>query len=207
VPGVLGSMLCSEDGQVLAQLFPPEFDENMLKTAASLLSDNVSAFSEQTGGAKMFDFRFAKGRVVVKSVGDSYFLMFCSSQTVLNMGLLDMTISVASKNLEKTAQPVQEKAAAVPPPAAPAAPAGRKPSPSELFEKGPLSTPLNAMQTALAKFLGPMAKIIFVECVEKWLESNNPSRETLPQLISIVNQEIDDQAKSAQFEQMVSQYL
>lgn len=206
VPGVVGSMICNEEGEVLAHLFPQEYETGMLNSAAGIISDHVAAFSDPTGGIKMFDLRFSKGRLLIRSVNNLYFLILCSSQTVVNLGLLEMTLSVAAKHLEKTAEPVAEAAPARPVAVAPAA-AGPKPSPADLLSKGPLSATLTGMQGALAKFLGPMAKIIFMECVEKWVDENYPSKETLPQLISIIDREIDDPAKSAQYAQMIAQYM
>jgi hypothetical protein len=63
------------------------------------------------------------------------------------------------------------------------------------------------MQTTLAKFLGPMAKIIFLECVEKWLQDQQPAKSTLPQLVDIVAAEIGDPAKTSDYRQRVSTFL
>lgn len=204
VPGLVGSMICDSQGRVLADLFPPNIDTGILKTVASIITDNAPAFQECTGGVKMFNFKYEKGRVVVKPDNDRFFVMLCSNSVMANLQVLDMLIDVASKQLDKTGKVVQEKTVEAP---NPAVPTGPKLSPSELMEKGPLSVSLSAMQVALAKFLGPMAKIIFEECVEKWLETNAPSKETLPELTRIINQEIDDHDKSIQFMKMIAPYM
>jgi hypothetical protein len=63
------------------------------------------------------------------------------------------------------------------------------------------------MQTTLAKFMGPMAKVIFLECVEKWLQDHHPVKATLPQLVDIVAAEIGDPAKTSDYRQRVSTHL
>jgi len=63
------------------------------------------------------------------------------------------------------------------------------------------------MQTTLAKFMGPMAKIIFLECVEKWLEGHQPVKASLPQLVDIVAAEIGDPAKMSDYRQKVATFL
>ncbi len=80
-------------------------------------------------------------------------------------------------------------------------------SPRALIEKGALAPSLQGMQDALAKFMGPMAQIIFLECVEKWLENHQPSHSTLVSLVDRVVEEIGDPVKIADYRQRVSIFL
>lgn len=96
---------------------------------------------------------------------------------------------------------INQRPAAAKSPPTPAA------SPRELIEKGPLSAYLQGMQTILAKYVGPMAKIIFLECVEKWLQDYQPAKSSLPHLVDIVAAEIGDQAKMTDYRQKVSVIL
>jgi len=202
VPGVIGGMLTDEQGNILGQSFPPTFDQGTLKRAADLLLDNMAGMQDATGGAKLFDMRFELGRIIIKALPRMFLVMLCNPS--VNVQLLLISLNVASANLEKIAHSAREK-----PPVAPVvqAPADIKPSPSEVIENSPLAAQLSGIQSDLAKFLGPMAKIVFVECVEKWLESHQPSKEALPELIKIINQEIHDREKITQFMQMVDKYL
>jgi hypothetical protein len=63
------------------------------------------------------------------------------------------------------------------------------------------------MQTALAKILGPMAKIVFIECVEMWQRSCDPSKSTLPELLNIIASEIDEPKKAASFRQLATAFV
>jgi hypothetical protein len=77
-----------------------------------------------------------------------------------------------------------------------------------LIEKGALAPSLQGMQMALAKFMGPMAQIIFLECVEKWMGNHpQPVKSSLPYLVDIVVEEIGDPAKMAEYRQRVSTFL
>ncbi len=66
-----------------------------------------------------------------------------------------------------------------------------------------MAADLQAMQGALAKVIGPMAKIIFLECLEKWLQRNAPSREKLPALTDLVLREIADPEKAVKYQNML----
>jgi len=203
IPGVIGGMLTDERGTILAQSFPSTFDQGMLKRTADLLLDNTAGMQDATGGAKLFDMRFELGRIIIKTLPRMFLVMLCNSS--VNVQLLLISINVASTNLEKIAHSVPERT--IEAPVVQASTGGLKPSPSELIENSPIAASLSGIQADLAKFLGPMAKIVFVECVEKWLESHQPSMETLPELIKIINPEINDREKIIQFTQMVDKYM
>jgi len=206
VPGVVGSMICNEQGHVMAHLFPQGIDTEVLKSVASLLTDNIPVFQECTGGTKTFNFKYEKGRIIVRQDHDRYYVLLCSNTVAVNIQIIDMIIDVASKQIDKSTISESEKPLSTP--ATTSKPqTAVKYSPAELMEKGPLSSSLTSMQTSLTKFLGPMAKIIFIECVEKWLETSQPAKEAFPELIEIINQEINDNAKSAQFRQMIAPYI
>jgi hypothetical protein len=114
-------------------------------------------------------------------------------------------MNVAVKQIEKLLKvlgPVVQQAS-VAPKTSPVVAA----SPRELIEQGALSTCLQGMQTTLAKYLGPMAIIIFLECLEKWLQDHQPVKAALPQLVDIVVVEIGEPAKMAEYRQKVSSFI
>lgn len=99
VPGVLGSLLCNDEGRLVEGVFPPLFDASMLEEAASAIADGALALEGPTGGADLIDFRFAEARVVVKALTSSYLLLLCAKE--VNLQLLSMSLNVAAKKLEK----------------------------------------------------------------------------------------------------------
>lgn len=62
-----------------------------------------------------------------------------------------------------------------------------------------LSKPLTAIQEELARHVGPVAELIMTDFVGKWATDTTPSRETLPDLITALCQEIDDEEDCNQF--------
>jgi predicted regulator of Ras-like GTPase activity (Roadblock/LC7/MglB family) len=203
MPGVVGSMICDSYGQVLAKLFPSEIDSESLNNTAIILMNNAPALRKMTGDMNMLDLRYEKIRVVVRFVDDICFVIQCLSNAMVNLKALEISINAALRYLEKTVRPksVVGDTSFVHTTFSP------KISPADLIQRGPLSVSLTGMQTALAKFLGPMAKVIFAECVEKWTESHKPAKDTLPELIKLINHEINDREKSVQFMKMVFEYM
>jgi len=204
VTGTIGSMVCDDQGHLLAHVFPPLFDTSMLRDAVNALSENFSGLAEMTGGVKMTDFRYQNGRIVVKPVDGGCLVLLCES--TINLQLLTISLNVAIKKLEKLLKTGSTTPISSAPPEK-VSPASGIASAQELIEKGVLSAQLQGMQTALAKFLGPMAKIIFLECADKWVQIHQPVKAALPQLVDLVVKEIDDPAKGAEYRQRISHFL
>lgn len=204
VPGVLGCMVCDDHGDLVSQLFPSLFDKEMLSAAIATVSQNLPGLKDFTGGVKMIDLRFGSGRIVVKPLEGGCLVILCEGTVSLQALIISMNIAV--KQIEKALlishseaqqNPVSQKQTS----------AVLASSPRELIEQGALSEYLQGMQITLAKYLGPMAKIIFLECVEKWLQSNKPVKAALPQLVDIVALEIGDPAKIAEYRQKVATFI
>lgn len=206
VPGTLGCMVYDDHGHLAARVFPAIFDSHMLAAAVTTISEKLPGLKDLTGGIKMIDFRFQNGRLVVRPVDGGCLVILCDG--TINLQALIISLNVAVRQVEKilkTAGPVSQQQAGAATPAAAAA--GGKADPRDLIEKGALSGYLQGMQTTLTKFMGPMAKIIFLECVEKWLEDHQPVKAALPQLVDIVAAEIGDPARMSDYRQKVATFL
>lgn len=204
VPGTLGCMVYDLHGHVVSQEFPGIFDKKVLSATVAIMSQNLPGLMELTGGVKMVDFRFQRGRVVVKPVVGGCLVILCDAS--VNLQLLLISLNLALKQVETilaAATPVNQQAAVVPVPPSSTSTA----SPWELIEKGPMALSLQGMQTALTKFMGPMAQVIFLECVEKWQQNHQPVKAALPHLVDIVVEEIGDPAKMSDYRQRVSTFL
>jgi len=105
VPGVIGGLLTDDDSSVIAHSFPPVFDISTLQEGCSNLNFNIMGLNDTTGGVKLLDLRFAHGRIIVKSMPNLLLLLLC--EQAVNLQLLNISINVAVKKLEKIlVQPV-----------------------------------------------------------------------------------------------------
>ncbi|MBL0226229.1 MAG: roadblock/LC7 domain-containing protein [Geobacteraceae bacterium] len=203
VPGTLGCMVYDDQGQLVSHMFPSIFDQKMLSSAVTTVSENLPGLRDYTGGVRMIDFRFQNGRIVVKPVDGGCLVILCEG--TVNLQSLIISLNLVVKQVEKSLKsvvPATQQAMAVP-----VAPPVTTVSPLDLIEKSPLASYLQGMQTTLSKFMGPMAKVIFVECVEKWLQDHQPVKTALPHLVDIVAAEIGDPAKTSEYRQKVSTFL
>lgn len=122
-PGVVGSLVSSLDGRVLAHAFPAVFDDVALQEAATAVADGASGLETVTGPVQLLELRYAQTRVVAKPMPRGHLLLLCSA--TVNVQALVISLSVASKRLEKliVAPEPEPPAAAIEPPAPEPAPA------------------------------------------------------------------------------------
>src|ERR1039457_1749269 len=99
VPGVMGSMVCDDEGALAAHVFPPLFDLSMLQEAASTLADSSIGLQSATGDMELLDLRFNDARIVVKPMTNSFLLLLCTKG--VNLQLLVISLNVAIKKIEK----------------------------------------------------------------------------------------------------------
>jgi predicted regulator of Ras-like GTPase activity (Roadblock/LC7/MglB family) len=108
VPGVIGSMISGERGQVLAQAFPPQVDAGAPARAAQVLADHAAGLPAIGGPVAMFSMRFGNGRLMVRPVGAGHLLVLCAP--TVNPQPLALVAAATAPKLEQLLRP------AVPPP-------------------------------------------------------------------------------------------
>lgn len=116
VPGVIGTMLCGPEGELLAHAFPPTFEPGRLHDAAAALAGRSRALEAALGKVGTVDLRYAGGRVVVKAMAGARLLFFCAPS--INLELLAMSVSGAVADLERAVRGAQPTAPAAAAPAA-----------------------------------------------------------------------------------------
>ena len=203
VPGMIGSMILDENGHLLVHAFPVSFDPDTFSQAGSLLVDSLPVMQSYLSGIDLLDIRCKNGRIIIKPLKVGYLVLLSTSE--VNLQLLNISLNVAVAKLDKMMgaapdalkEPSNVMAAAIPLPPPVVVPR----------EDLQLQAKLQGMQSALAKILGPMATIIFQECLEKWRQEAPQSAANLPGLLMIIQQEINDREKATRYKDMISHYL
>jgi predicted regulator of Ras-like GTPase activity (Roadblock/LC7/MglB family) len=99
VPGVVGSLVCGSDGQLLAHAFPPLFDEALLADVAKTVSESTAGLATVTGEVRLLDLRHANARILVRPAAGATLLFLCSPS--MSVQPLEISASVAVPRLEK----------------------------------------------------------------------------------------------------------
>lgn len=207
VQGLTGAYIYQSPGTLLQNILPPVFKParllNMGKALAKIHGAGALHFPDLSDVVLNFD----ESTVITRSIAEKTWLIILGEPD-LNVNMVSLSVNLLlddfKDSLEQAARSGPAGAAAPEAPAPAAQPPVAPPtSPRELMEVGPLAPDLQAMQTALAKVVGPMAKIIFAECLEKWLQRNPPSRERLPGLAELVVREIGEPDKATKYLKLI----
>jgi predicted regulator of Ras-like GTPase activity (Roadblock/LC7/MglB family) len=79
--------------------------------------------------------------------------------------------------------------------------------PVTLFQIGPLAAPLARIEDALAKAIGPFAKIIMRENIELWVKNGEATKERLQELTELLIIEIGNSKLESQFRNEIKSLL
>jgi len=99
VPGVVGSLVCDAEGQLLAHAFPPTVDLSQVQRAASVLATRAPGLEAALGATPLSDFRYVGARVVVRGIDGARLLFLCAPS--INLPFLTMSASSVVQRLER----------------------------------------------------------------------------------------------------------
>jgi len=120
VSGVVGSLLCDTQGNLLARAFPPLFDDALLRSAAGLVSNGASSLENVTGKVSSIDLRYGNARILVRGMTGAHLLLLCTAQT--DFQRLAISASLALPKLERLLVQAPVRGSAAPPAPSLAAP-------------------------------------------------------------------------------------
>jgi len=106
-PGVVGGLVCTPEGRVVAHAFPPTFDEASLQEAASVLADGCVGLDAVTGSLGLVDLRYAQARLVARPIAHGLLLLVCDK--TVNLQLLLISIAATSRKIEKLLAEVKQE--------------------------------------------------------------------------------------------------
>jgi hypothetical protein len=208
-PGVVGVFVFSPPDKLLANTLTTRFDSSSLINTGKILLKIYSATRMNIPDMSEVLLFYEEALLLVKELTDKVLLIVMCEKSA-NPSLITMSIGIFLEDLKAWVQkqqppPPRPEAEAKPAPAP--APITQKPTPEELMEGGPLADTLSEMQAALARVMGPMASIIFMEAQSQWISGYSPSEATLGDLVRILTKEIKDPERIKRFRDMVSPYL
>jgi hypothetical protein len=200
IPGVLGGLLYHPQKGVLESDLPAVFKEPKLLKMGRILVKMYSSGRSNFSDLSELSIYYEESLVIIRELKDAVFLIIVGAPD-LNMNLLTMTLNLLMEELDSHSAP------SAPPPSRARAKPKQGPLADALLERGPMAESLKAMQSELAKVVGPMSKIIFMDALNRWIDSTTPSPGTYPALVDILADEIDDPEKMAYYQQLIAPYL
>lgn len=189
LPEVSGGFLYAPDSGIYSNRTGDIANDESLQQISLKLTKIVSMLSvhfHDTGAIRVY----FKDMILFGTMIKQGHWLFLLHQPSLSPGMIKMTVQMAL-NI-KTEEAPQTEISEVPQKTP-----GSKQSNDDIMaillsDESELRDPLVNIQSQLAHFIGPVAELVFQDSVETWASKNTPSLENLPELISMVGEEIDD---------------
>lgn len=134
--------------------------------------------------------------------------LFLFHQPSLSPSMVNMTVQLAL-NIESdeaeqnTSQELSPPAEPEPPPAA----NEQNILETLLAPESELRKPLTQIKEELSIYIGPVAELIFEEFTQKWANDFSPTRNSLPELTRVLEEEIDNENDREKFKKAVDAFL
>jgi len=193
LPEVAGGFLFAPDRGLYSNQAFDIADDDSLQQVSLKLTKMVSMLSVHFHDTKAIRVNFKDLILHGTSMQDGHWL-FLFHQPSLSPGMLKMTVQMALNIEADPIEPNQtnEDFPSFDPPIETIETPEEDIMETLLDPDSELYTPLSTIQDQLAYYIGPIANLIFKDSIELWAAKNSPSADTLPYLIDILEEEIDN---------------
>lgn len=203
-PGLTGAFVYQAQGGILGNTLPPVFRPSKVQAIGKVLSKIHAAGCMNFPDLSDITLSFDESTVFVRDLPGKALVALVGGPT-FNVNMAALSLHLVMEDLKDALTQGDREPAAVLP-AVETAPKAAV-SPEELMESRTLGPVLHGMHAALAKVVGPMAGIIFMECLERWAGEVEPRKENLSKLLALLVQETGDAANEASYRKLVEPLL
>lgn len=201
LPGVIGScMFVRGEGMLLSSL-PDFFTEVMVEEAANNIGRMMQMAEVKGLDPQTMSIHYDKFDIIAMPVNSSTILLvLCEPGS--NTSLVSTTARMLGPELEKMLNQVP-KPEKEPPAARP--PTKSKENQDSIDKK--TSHALSSIKQALFDTVGPIADMVYDECLERWTTDNPPDVSRIFELIGCISGEIDNPELFDEFKEKIAALL
>jgi len=205
-PGVIGAFIYHSEKGMKEKSMPAVFkDDNLNRIAASLIK-MLSAGKKGLSDIREMSLHYEESIVLIREHSNNRFLIvFCDTLPGKNRSKKPIAevrhYLGESANRRKKIKP--RPLTAVPQ----IKPNARDREAEALMNSSPMSKSLQGMQASLSKVMGPVAKIVFINALHNWIETDRPSFDSMPALVDMLGHEINDNDKFKDYQGGITPYI
>ena len=206
IPGIIGGFFFDSIQGIKASNLPPVFKKENLHKIGNVLDKMYMMSNPGLKDVSDLSLYYEESTIILRRIGKTTSFIVLSDPS-LNQNLLIMSMNMMAdefkiinanfENANENKEEIVENVSIV----------MESLSEEEVINNSPVSVQLQGMQTALLKILGPMATIIFKEAVRDWIQSEEPSGSSIPVLLEILTNEINDPEKEEKYLTLISPYI
>ena len=211
IPGLTGAFVYDAKGRILGNTLPAVFKPAKIQSLGKILSKIHTAGCMNFADLSETVLSFDESTILVRSILEKSWVVLIG-EPALNVNMAALSLNLVVDDLKEFVDSCISNAGndltTLPPPPPQQAPVLKLGvSLAELMESTVLGPTLQGMNAALGKVVGPMARIIFMECLETWAKGSEPSKENLPKLLTLLTREIKDEENASRYRKLVDSLL
>lgn len=207
--GVLGACVLDPEYGVFKSHMPPQFGKDRLQKIGRNLAGLADLARSDFSDPKDISFFFEKAALRIQDFNEGYHFIALFSPE-MDRDVLDKAAGTFIHEFDQAITSPRTISLVKPTGGG----QGRKTreqsgdalSPEGLMGSETLAGPLDKMQSALFKVVGPIAKMIFHNALEQWVSRDTPCMESLPLLTDIVSEEIGDAGLAKGFKEKLPSF-
>lgn len=208
LPGVIGSCVSGQDNALHLSDLPGFFTVAMVNEASNSIGRMIQMAKVKGLAPQTMTIRYDKFDIIAKPIDPgATLLIICEPGS--NTALVSTTAQMLAPEIEKVlAQeaPPAQKTGAVPKPVP-------EPEPEIVSETAPdfidnqTSNALSQIKQALMDTVGPVADMVYEDCLERWTASSPANISRIIELVGCISSEIDNPDLFEEFKQEISALL
>ena len=205
-PGVIGAFIYHREDGIKEKSMPAVFkDENLNRIAASLIK-MLAAGKKGFADIREVSLYYEESIVLIREhPGNRFLIVFCDTLSRKNRA--DKPVTQVRHYLGEAAnrrRKIKPRPLAAVPQIKPNA---MDREAEALMNSSPMSKSLQGMQASLSKVMGPVAKIVFINALQDWIETDRPSFDSMPVLVDMLGHEINDNEKFKDYQGGITPYI
>ncbi|MBU1013797.1 MAG: hypothetical protein KKG99_12395 [Bacteroidetes bacterium] len=205
IPGIIGGFVFGVTHGIQMNNLPPVFKEDNLNKIGKVIDKIYRSSKAGSPDITELSLYYEESTIIVRPLGKTSYLIIMSEPS-LNQNLITMSMSMVADEIIQMGETF-DRAAENRDSNTQAQPVKKEISIEEIINNSPISEQLSGMQAALLKIVGPMAKIIFKDAIKAWIGSNDPSESSLPRLVEILLNEINNSEREEKYINLIAPYV
>lgn len=207
LPGVMGSCVCGQDNTLHLSDLPVFFTDAMINETSTSIGRMIQMAKVKGLAPQTMSIRYDKFDIIAKPIeSGGTLLIICEPGS--NTALISTTAQMLSPEIEKilAQEPATRKTGAEKVPQ-PAAKAEIENETAPDFIDNQTSSALSQIKQALLDTVGPVADMVYEDCLERWTASSPASISRIIELVGCISSEIDNPDLFEEFKQEISALL
>ncbi len=200
LPGVLGSCVSVRGEKTLLSSLPDFFTDIMIEETANNTGRMMQMAEVKGLDPQTMSIRYDRFDIVAMPISASSMLLVLCEQGS-DTSLVSTTAGMLAPELKKM---IEQAPAAV---AEPTPEPQTEPKENLDYINKQTTHALNSIKQALFDTVGPIADMVYDECLERWTTNNTPDISRIFELIGYISGEIDNPELFEEFKEKISSLL